>query len=94
MFGALFDLIYLGVTVVAGLVAFQASREFVRRRLRFVDGARHPLMPWLAGLGVAIVALPVAGLLPIVTATTAVVTGAAAGLGTASGVKAIRSGEI
>ncbi len=94
MFGALIDLVYLGVTVVAGLVTFQITREFVRRRLRFVDGARHPLTPWLAGLGVAVVALPVAGLLPIVTATTALVAGAAAGLGTASGVKALRSGEI
>ncbi len=94
MFGALIDLVYLGVTVVAGLVTFQVAREFVRRRLRFVDGARHPLTPWVAGVGVAILALPIAGLLPVVTATTAIVAGAAAGFGTASGVKALKSGEI
>lgn len=94
MFGALFDLLFIGATVVAGVVTFQVAREFVRRRLRFVDGARHPLAPWLAGLGVALVALPVVGLLPVVTAATAMVAGAGAGLGTASGVKALKRGEI
>ncbi|MDX2206408.1 MAG: hypothetical protein SFU57_02080 [Gemmatimonadales bacterium] len=93
MFEGFFGLLYFAVTAVVGVVAFGVAREFVRQRLRFVDVVRHPLAPWIAGLGVLLVAQPIAWLLPLVTATTAAVAGVAAGLGTASGVKALKRGD-
>lgn len=84
-------LLTLAVTTVAVLGGFAVARDFVVRRLRFVDAVRSPLAPWIAGLGAAIVAWPVA-LLPLVTTTTTTLFGVAAGLGTASGVKALKRG--
>ena len=86
------NLIYLAVTAVATIAGFVIARDFVRRRLRFVDAVRYPATPWIVGLGAALVAWPVA-LLPIVTTATTTLFGIGAGLGTASGVKALRSGD-
>jgi hypothetical protein len=93
VFESITGLLYFAITAAAGLITFGVTREFVRQRLRFVDAARHPVVPWLAAFGVLLVMLPVAALLPLITATTAGVAGAAAGLGTASGVKALKSGQ-
>ena len=60
---------------------FVATRNFVRRRLRFVDAVRKPVAPLIAGLAATAVALPVA-VLPWVTVWTA----AAFGVGVAGGV--------
>lgn len=84
--------IYLAVMVAAGILGFSLARGFVRRRLRFVDGIYSPAAPWIAGLIAAVVAWP-AAILPFVTTGTTVLFGAAAGLGTASGVKALRRGD-
>jgi hypothetical protein len=93
VFEGMVGLLYFAVTAAAGIFAFGIAREFVRRRLRFVDAVRHPLAPWIAGFGVLMIASPIAWLLPLITTTTAFVAGAAAGLGTASGVKALKRGE-
>ncbi len=93
MFEGLWGLISLGLTLVVGGLAFSFSREFVRRRLRFVDAVRHPALPWIVGGVVILLASPIAALLPLVTATTAAVAGLATGFGTASGVKALKRGE-
>lgn len=81
------------VAAVAGLFLFGFAREYVRNRLRFVDAVKNPLAPWLVGLGVLIVAMPVAGFLPFIYGSAAIAAGAGAGLGTASGVKALRRGD-
>jgi hypothetical protein len=86
------NLIYLAVTVAAAVAGFVIARNFVRRRLRFVDGVHSPIFPFAAGLLAAVVAWP-AALLPIVTGVTAAVFGIGAGIGTASGVKALRRGD-
>jgi hypothetical protein len=88
MFGWL-STILLIVSAVGG---FLVARSFVRRRLRFVDGIYSPFVPWVAAIGVALVAWPLA-LLPLVTTTTTTLLGAGAGLGTASGVKALKRGD-
>jgi len=80
------------VTVGAGLAGYVIARDFVRRRLRFVDAARSPAFPFAAGLLAAVVAWP-AALLPIVTTVTTAIFGIGAGVGTASGVKALRRGD-
>ena len=69
----------IGVAALGG--GFVGARNFVRRRLRFVDAVQRPAAPLLAGLAATVVALPVAAL-PLVTIGTAV----AFGVGVASGV--------
>jgi hypothetical protein len=93
MLEGIWSLLSLGVTLVVGGLAFSVTREFVRRRLRFVDAVRHPALPWLVGGVVILIASPIALVLPLITATTAVVAGFGTGLGTASGVKALKRGE-
>ena len=93
MFEAIFGLVRVAIMVAAGLFTFGLAREYVRNRLRFVDAVRQPMAPWIVGFAAWIVAVPIAGLLPLITGATALVFGAAAGLGTASGVKALRRGE-
>lgn len=93
MFEGVWSFLGFAVTLVAGIGAFTLSREFVRRRLRFVDAVKHPAVPWIVGGGVLLLASPIAALLPLVTVTTAAVAGVATGFGTASGVKALKRGE-
>ncbi len=85
-------LLVLAVTVGAAIGGYVVARNFVRRRLRFVDGVYNPVFPWAAGLIAALVALP-AALLPIIGMGTAAIFGIGAGVGTASGVKALRRGD-
>ena len=84
--------IYFAIGVVAGIAGYSIARNFVQRRLRFVDGIYSPAAPWLAGLGAALIAWPIAAL-PLITTATTTIFGIGAGLGTASGVKALRRGE-
>ena len=80
------------ITLAAGIVGFILARNFVRRRLRFVDAVHSPFAPLVAGCIAALVAWP-AVLLPLVTLSTALVFGIGTGLGTASGARALRDGE-
>lgn len=85
-------MLQLLVTLAAGLAGYYLTRNFVRRRLRFVDGVHSPFAPFVAGAAAALLAWP-AVLLPLVTLTTAIVFGIGTGLGTASGSRAIRHQE-
>jgi hypothetical protein len=76
------------VTAAALVGGFVVTRDFVRRRLRFVDAVQRPSAPLIAGAGAAAVALLPVALLPIVTVATAV----AFGIGVAGGVASGRSG--
>ncbi len=80
------------ITLTAGAISFILARNFVRRRLRFVDAVHSPLAPLLAGLGAALIAWP-AALLPMVTLATAVAFGIGDGLGTLSCARALRRQE-
>ncbi len=88
----MFGMIYGIAAVAAGIVGFLVARSFVRRRLKFVDGVYSPAAPWIAGLAVALIAWP-AAILPFITTMTTTIFGIGAGVGTASGVKALRRGE-
>lgn len=94
MFRSLFGLIALAATVAAGIGGYIMSRRFVQRRLRFVDAVYSPLAPLLVGTACAVVAWPVAGLLPIVTTTAAIAFGLGTGFGTASGVRVLKRGNV
>jgi len=79
-------MLWLAVSAAALIGGFVVTREFVRRRLRFVDAIQKPAAPLIAGAVAAVVALPVT-LLPVVTVGTAV----AFGIGVAGGVASGRS---
>ena len=76
----------------------RARRLHYRAQLRPPRGcgswtaSARPAAPWLAGLGAALVAWPAAAL-PLITTVTTTLFGIGAGLGTASGVKALKRGE-
>ncbi|HXI32943.1 MAG TPA: hypothetical protein VNH63_02585 [Gemmatimonadales bacterium] len=72
----------VGAAALGG--GFVWTREFVRRRLRFVDAVRRPAAPVVAGIAAAAVALPFAAL-PIITIGTAVALGVGVAGGVASG---------
>ncbi|MDT8435504.1 MAG: hypothetical protein RRA92_01995 [Gemmatimonadota bacterium] len=88
------ELIVLGATGAGLWATFVRTREFVRNRLRFVDSAQRPSAPWVAGVGAALVAAPVFGLLlawlPAVGGMTAVAFGLTVGAGVRSGQKHVR----
>ena len=69
----------IGAVALGG--GFVGARDFVRRRLRFVDAVLRPSAPLVAGLAATAVVLPIAAL-PIITVGTAV----AFGVGVAGGV--------
>src|SRR3989442_7316685 len=77
----------IGAVALGG--GFVATRNFVRRRLRFVDAVRSPAAPLVAGiaggLAASVVALPLGVLLPV-----GVWTAAAFGVGVAGGVASRR----
>jgi len=78
-------LISFGIAVAVASFGYTRSRAFVSERLRYVDAVNHPLAPWIAGVGAAVVAAPVAAFLPLVTAGTALTFGLSVGLGVAAG---------
>lgn len=75
-------LIVAGAALLGGFVV---TRDFVRRRLRYVDAIRKPSAPLLAGAAAAVVAVPVAALLPVITVGTAIALGVGVAGGVASG---------
>ena len=81
------------IALAAGIAGFILARNFVRRRLRFVDSVHSPIAPLIAGCVAALLAWP-AVLLPMVTLSTALLFGIGTGLGTASGARALRDGEV
>ncbi len=92
MLDALFATVVLAGSLVAGVGGYLISRNFVRRRLRFVDAIQSPMAPLIAGVAAFLLAWPLT-LLPLVTTSLAVLFGLGCGLGTASGVRALRRGE-
>ena len=74
----------LGVAALGG--GFVSARNFVKRRLRFVDAAQKPSAPVVAGVVATAAALPIAAL-PIISIPMAIAFGLGVGTGWASGQK-------
>ncbi|HWO90044.1 MAG TPA: hypothetical protein VNL98_12935 [Gemmatimonadales bacterium] len=78
------ELLAAAIAVGAGVAGYVTSRDFTRRRLRFVDAAHQPAAPFVAGAVAAAVAAPVAWLLPLVSGGAALLLGVGVGLGVKS----------
>ncbi|MFQ5702955.1 MAG: hypothetical protein ACE5HT_02940 [Gemmatimonadales bacterium] len=89
MFG-LEGLIWLGITGAAAIFGYIKTRQFVRRRLRFVDAVNNPLAPLVAGGAAWLITIPVVTLLPIVTGVSAIVFGLGIGAGVLHGAKDVK----
>ena len=88
----MFELAMLFGTTLLAITGYVLSRDFVRRRLRFVDAVRSPLAPVAVGIGAFLLFWPLS-LLPLISVTPAVVLGFACAFGTASGVRALRRAD-
>jgi hypothetical protein len=89
----MYTTIALALTDAAGFGGYLLARNFVRHRLRFVDAVQSPWAPWIAGIAGAAIFSPLT-LLPWLGMATAAVFGLGIGVGTASGARAIRRGEV
>jgi len=76
-----------GAIAVGGYVK---TRNFVRDRLRFVDAMHRPAAPWVVGVAVALVALPVVAVVPFIGGGTALLLGVGVGVGVRRGSKEVR----
>ena len=83
----MFELIGTAAALGAGIAGYLTSKDFTKRKLRFVDAIHTRPAPVIAGIGAALLAAPVVWLLPIVGAGTAILLGAGVGLGVRSAQK-------
>ncbi|MEO8561166.1 MAG: hypothetical protein ABI601_03765 [bacterium] len=84
-----FVLSFLAGTALA-ILGYAQARSFVTRRLRYVDAVHTTLAPFIAGVGAALIALPIMAFLPYVGAGTALSFGVAVGAGVAAGSREVR----
>ena len=88
--GFVIALIAFALSMAAMIIGFTQAKDFVSRRLRYVDAARSPLAPLVAGAGAALIAAPIVWLLPFMGGASALAFGLSVGLGVAAGNKEIR----
>ena len=85
-----FELIAFALSSAAVIIGFTQAKDFVSRRLRYVDAAHSPIAPLVAGAGAALIATPIVWMLPLVGMGTAIAFGLSVGFGVAAGNKEIR----
>jgi hypothetical protein len=90
----MFTLLAIAASLALTYFGFISARAFVRDRLRFVTAVQSGWAPILAGAGAALVATPVAWLLPLVGTGTAVAFGVSVGFGVANGQRDIRNNTL
>jgi hypothetical protein len=86
----MFVILSFVISLALVTLAYAQSRNFVMRRLRYVDAVQNALAPVIAGLGAAAVTWPLFAVLPLVGFGTALSVGFAVGAGVAAGARAVR----
>lgn len=76
--------------VVVSAFAFVQSRQYVQRRLQFVDAVQSPAAPVIAGGLALAVATPIVWIVPFVGMGSALMFAAAVGFGVARGARDVR----
>lgn len=77
-------------SIVLAILAYAQARNFVTRRLRYVDAVQSRIAPFVAGAAAAAIAIPLCALLPLVGVGTALTVGLAVGTGVAAGARDVR----
>ncbi len=90
MFHFLTSITGLAMTIAATALGFWQSRRFTVNRLQYVDAVQNALAPVLAGIGAALIALPVVWIVPLIGTGTALLFGLSVALGVSSGARDIR----
>ncbi len=86
----MFEFISLLLTLGVVYFGYSTARRFVRDRLRFVEGARKPHIPFVVAFAILAVAIPLAWLLPFVGVGSALALGVGVGVGVAAGGRDLR----
>ena len=84
------ELIGFAATAAATAAGYHQARQYVQRRLQYVDAVQGLRAPVIAGTAAALIATPVVAILPLVGAGTAVLFGVGVGAGVAAGARSIR----
>jgi hypothetical protein len=77
------------VSTVVAILGYAQARNFVTRRLRYVDAVQTALAPIVAGLAAGLIAIPFTAL-PLIGVGTALSFGFAVGAGVAAGAREVR----
>ena len=77
-------------TAAIAMIAYAQTRNFVTRRLRYVDAVQHAFAPFLCGIAAAVIAMPLVAIVPLLGLGTALSFGFAVGAGVASGARDVR----
>jgi hypothetical protein len=85
-----FELMGFAATTALTVIGYYQARQYVERRLQYVDAVHGLRAPLLAGLAACLIAAPVVALLPVVGAGTALLFGIGIGAGVAAGARNIR----
>ena len=80
----------VAASTILAILAYAQSKNFVMRRLRYVDAVQSALAPIVAGVVVAVIALPIVAFVPLVGVGTALGLGLAVGAGVAAGAREVR----
>jgi hypothetical protein len=80
----------LAMTIAATAFGFWQSRRFTVNRLQYVDAVQNALAPVLAGIGAALIAMPIVAFVPLIGVGTALLFGLSVALGVSSGARDIR----
>ena len=87
------ELLILGAAAGGIGAGYVKVRSFVRERLRFVDGVQRKSAPFIAGAAAALVAAPVAWLVPVIGGGTALLFGTGVGLAVSHGARDVRKNQ-
>ena len=79
------ELIALVTTTAITVLGYFRTRNFVARRLTYVDAIQTPVAPLLVGAAAAAIATPITWVLPLVGGGTALLFGMGVGAGVATG---------
>lgn len=86
----MFFLLSFLVGTVLAIVGYSQARAFVTGRLRYVDAVHTTMAPIIAGVGAALIALPLVAILPFVGVGTALSFGLSVAFGVAAGSREVR----
>ena len=87
----MFFLLSFLASAVLAIVGYTQARSFVHGRLRYVDAVHSKLAPIIAGIGAALLALPIVAIVPFIGPGTAISFGLSVAAGVMTGSRDVRN---